>query len=241
MNRVNRLITAWPADDALPAEGLEGVKANYKRLVSGLNDIKTQSDRDVKYARVDVEDSRSCNFSCLIPFLGPSMKHSNGSGCLSRCGKLPKPHHKVRPRFTWIIGPQSQSPPPPPPPSLSVETRTKRPRAHSPQPSSTPLAPASVGSARNSSTPAQRGSTGPQPSTPTLRETKPRSLRDMLLRQAPLQEGRMVAFHPPSSGKGADGTSPEDTTWIMAKIVKASHQDKYRYVRKSSAYLNLDA
>jgi len=39
----------------------------------------------------------------------------------------------------------------------------------------------------------------------------------------------MVAFHPPSSGKGADGTSPEDTTWIMAKIVKASHQDKYRY------------
>ena len=43
----------------------------------------------------------------------------------------------------------------------------------------------------------------------------------------------MVAFHPPSSGKAADGTSPEDTTWIMAKIVKASHQDKYRYVRPS--------
>jgi len=68
VNRVNRLITAWPADDALPAEGLEGVKANYKRLVSGLNDIKTQSDRDVKYARVDIEHSRSCNFSCLVPF-----------------------------------------------------------------------------------------------------------------------------------------------------------------------------
>jgi hypothetical protein len=39
----------------------------------------------------------------------------------------------------------------------------------------------------------------------------------------------MVAFHPPSSGKAADGTTPEDTTWIMARIVK-SHQDKYRYV-----------
>jgi len=39
----------------------------------------------------------------------------------------------------------------------------------------------------------------------------------------------MVAFHPPSSGKGADGTSPEDTTWIMARIVKSLHQDKYRY------------
>jgi len=38
----------------------------------------------------------------------------------------------------------------------------------------------------------------------------------------------MVAFHPPSSGKAADGTSPEDMAWIMAKIVK-SHQDKYRY------------
>lgn len=48
VNRINRLITAWPADDALPAEGLEGIKANYKKLVSGLNDIKTQSDRDVK-------------------------------------------------------------------------------------------------------------------------------------------------------------------------------------------------
>jgi SAGA-associated factor 29 len=39
----------------------------------------------------------------------------------------------------------------------------------------------------------------------------------------------MVAFHPPSSGKGADGTSPEDMTWIMARIVKSFHQDKYRY------------
>jgi SAGA-associated factor 29 len=48
VNRVNRLITAWPADDALPAEGLEDIKANYKKLVTGLNDIKTQSDRDVK-------------------------------------------------------------------------------------------------------------------------------------------------------------------------------------------------
>jgi len=39
----------------------------------------------------------------------------------------------------------------------------------------------------------------------------------------------MVAFHPPSSGKAADGASPEDTTWIMARIVKSHHQDKYRY------------
>lgn len=50
----------------------------------------------------------------------------------------------------------------------------------------------------------------------------------MLVKQLPLREGRMVAFHPPSSGKAADGTNPEDTAWIMARIVKAFQQDKYR-------------
>lgn len=45
---MNRLISAWPADDALPAEGLEGIKANYKKLVAGLKEIKTQSDQDAK-------------------------------------------------------------------------------------------------------------------------------------------------------------------------------------------------
>jgi SAGA-associated factor 29 len=50
---VNRLINTWPADDALSTEGLEGIKANYKKLVSGLNEIKSQSDKDAKYARVD--------------------------------------------------------------------------------------------------------------------------------------------------------------------------------------------
>jgi SAGA-associated factor 29 len=54
VNRVNRIITTWPPDDALSAEGFEGIKANYKKLVSGLGDIKTQSDRDVKYTRVDM-------------------------------------------------------------------------------------------------------------------------------------------------------------------------------------------
>ena len=52
INRVNRLINTWSADDAPSTEGFEGIKANYKKLVSGLSDIKTQSDRDVKYTRV---------------------------------------------------------------------------------------------------------------------------------------------------------------------------------------------
>ena len=54
VTRVNRLINTWSADDALSTEGFEGIKANYKKLVSGLNEIKTQSDRDVKYTRVDM-------------------------------------------------------------------------------------------------------------------------------------------------------------------------------------------
>ena len=108
--------------------------------------------------------------------------------------------------------------------------RPKRPRAHSPLSSTTPPTPVLVATGRNTSAPTQRGSTGPQPSTPLLRGTKVRgdTLRETILKQLPLQEGRMVAFHPPSSGKGADSTSPEDTTWIMARIVRSFHQDKYR-------------
>ncbi|KAH9985073.1 SGF29 tudor-like domain-containing protein [Russula compacta] len=182
VNRVNRLINTWPTDDALP-EGLDGVEANYKRLVSGLHNIKTQSDRDVKAIDEALE-----RLEVLI--------------ALRRASE-----------------------------ATPQEKRLKRPRAHSPPPSSTPSTPVLSGNARNITAATQRGSTGSQPSTPSLRETKARreTLRDTLLRQLPLQEGRMVAFHPPSSGKGADGTSPEDTTWIMARIVKSFHQDKYRY------------
>ena len=113
---------------------------------------------------------------------------------------------------------------------FTSEKRSKRPRPHSPPSSSTPPTSALTANSRNCATPTQRGSAGPQPSTPSLRETKARreTLRETLLRQLPLQEGRMVAFHPPSSGKAADGASPEDMTWIMAKIVRSFHQDKYR-------------
>ena len=129
--------------------------------------------------------------------------------------------------------------PDPPGLTLADDLRLKRPRAHSPPSSSTPPTPASAGNTRSTAGPSQRGSAGPQPSTPSLRETKSRTLRDTLLRQLPLQEGRMVAFHPPSTGKGADGTSPEDTTWIMARIVKFFNQDKHRYVRRLWAFKSI--
>lgn len=47
IGRVNRLLSAWPADDNLPAEGYESVKTLYKKLTTGLNDIKTTAERDV--------------------------------------------------------------------------------------------------------------------------------------------------------------------------------------------------
>ena len=49
LGKVNRLISAWPPDEALPAEGIEGVERVRKRLVAGLTDIKTSSERDIKY------------------------------------------------------------------------------------------------------------------------------------------------------------------------------------------------
>lgn len=46
--RVNRLISAWPADDTLPAEGYESVKSTYKKLLSGLREIHSIGTEDIK-------------------------------------------------------------------------------------------------------------------------------------------------------------------------------------------------
>ncbi|PFH53901.1 hypothetical protein AMATHDRAFT_136099 [Amanita thiersii Skay4041] len=48
IGRVNRLISTWPIDDAVPAEGLEGVKTIHKKLVSGIAEIKSASDDELK-------------------------------------------------------------------------------------------------------------------------------------------------------------------------------------------------
>ncbi|KAF8264759.1 SGF29 tudor-like domain-containing protein [Lactarius quietus] len=184
VDRVNQLISTLPTDDAFPADGFESVKSNYKRLVSGLKEVKVQSDKDIKAIEEVLE-----KLGVLI-----ALRKASES----------TPQDKQRP---------------------------KRPRAHSPLSTSNPPTPALAANGRNTATPTQRGSAGPQPSTPSLRGTKIRgdTLRDIVLKQLPLQEGRMVAFHPPTSGKGADGMSPEDTTWIMARIVRSFHQDKFRY------------
>lgn len=55
IGRVNRCILAWPTDDALPAEGTDGLKSLHKKLVSGFTEIKTSSDRDVQW--VDLHEA----------------------------------------------------------------------------------------------------------------------------------------------------------------------------------------
>lgn len=59
IERVNRLINAWPPDDTLPAEGYEGVKTIYKKLLHGLNDIRFAAEEEVKYEYLLVKKSYS--------------------------------------------------------------------------------------------------------------------------------------------------------------------------------------
>lgn len=48
IERVNRLISAWPIDDVLPAEGFDGVKSIYKKLAPGLRDIQMAAEQEAK-------------------------------------------------------------------------------------------------------------------------------------------------------------------------------------------------
>jgi len=50
IGRVNRLISAWPTDDVVPAEGYDVLKTNYKRLSSALKEVRHINDEEVKYA-----------------------------------------------------------------------------------------------------------------------------------------------------------------------------------------------
>ncbi|KAF8134802.1 SGF29 tudor-like domain-containing protein [Mycena galopus ATCC 62051] len=48
IGRINRLISVWPTDDTLPAQGLNAVKEMYHKLNLGLEGIKATSEREVK-------------------------------------------------------------------------------------------------------------------------------------------------------------------------------------------------
>ena len=49
IGRVHRLLSQWPSDDSLPSEGIEGVKSIYKKLVSGLQEVKTTAEKETEY------------------------------------------------------------------------------------------------------------------------------------------------------------------------------------------------
>jgi len=55
IERVNRLISAWPPDDTLPAEGLDGVKTIYKKLSPGLRNIQIAAEEEVKALEDSIE------------------------------------------------------------------------------------------------------------------------------------------------------------------------------------------
>ncbi|KXN88167.1 SAGA-associated factor 29 [Leucoagaricus sp. SymC.cos] len=48
IGRVNRMISAWPTDDTLPAEGFDAVKQTFKRLSNGLREIETSASGEEK-------------------------------------------------------------------------------------------------------------------------------------------------------------------------------------------------
>ncbi|KAI0076702.1 hypothetical protein K474DRAFT_1622351 [Panus rudis PR-1116 ss-1] len=55
IGRVNRLISAWPTDDTLPAEGFDSVRSIYRKLNTGLNEIRSSAERDAKAAEDAIE------------------------------------------------------------------------------------------------------------------------------------------------------------------------------------------
>ena len=48
IGRVNRLISAWPQDDNIPAQGYDSVKSIYKKLNASLKEIQDSANRDVE-------------------------------------------------------------------------------------------------------------------------------------------------------------------------------------------------
>lgn len=108
----------------------------------------------------------------------------------------------------------------------TLEKRNKRPRPPSPAggiptPPPTVRAAPPLAAARASVVPVAT----PSPLVSNTRD--PKSRREALARQLPLQEGRKVAFHPPA---GKPGDEADENTWILAVVTKCI--DKNRCVSR---------
>ena len=146
--------------------------------------------------------------------LGLSGRQWNTWISLSHCGRLPSPMSMVRRKKIKRAKVNVPS-----------DKRTKRPpRGQSPAVTSTTITPA-INGLQKITLPA-RNSVGPSSNLPFSREPKAR--REALAAQLPLQDGRKVAFHPPT-GSGTNAPTDE-STWILAVVTKCINQDKNRSV-----------
>ncbi|KAI0335926.1 hypothetical protein GY45DRAFT_1316697 [Cubamyces sp. BRFM 1775] len=48
VGRVHRLLSQWPTDDTLPSEGFDGVRSLYKKLHTGLSEVKSTAEKDAE-------------------------------------------------------------------------------------------------------------------------------------------------------------------------------------------------
>ncbi|KAJ7212119.1 SGF29 tudor-like domain-containing protein [Mycena pura] len=55
IGRANRLISVWPSDETMPAQGLDNVKQIYRKLVSALEEIHQTSEKEVKAIEEAIE------------------------------------------------------------------------------------------------------------------------------------------------------------------------------------------
>jgi hypothetical protein len=60
IGRVNRLFSTWPTDEALPADGYEGLRSLSKKIQSGLQDIQQTAQKEAG----SVIPARNPNHDC---------------------------------------------------------------------------------------------------------------------------------------------------------------------------------
>ena len=42
------MLSTWPSDDTVPAEGFDSLKTTYRKLTSGLSEIKSNAEKEAR-------------------------------------------------------------------------------------------------------------------------------------------------------------------------------------------------
>ncbi|EEB90918.1 hypothetical protein MPER_10813, partial [Moniliophthora perniciosa FA553] len=80
IGRVNRLISAWPPDDVVPAEGFDSLKTTYKKLSLALNEIQ-----DISRDEIQAIDGAMERLDVLI-----ALRKATESSSLDKRNKRPR-------------------------------------------------------------------------------------------------------------------------------------------------------